>query len=94
MFLKKEEGEVSPEKLTRIYFWGRGHLIFFQVQEMQGSRIFWLRCFRSGLPKFPRKADAAELATEKEEVIAAMSARRLRREAFLFFQSKAKSMTK
>jgi hypothetical protein len=29
MFLKKEEGEVSPEKLTRIYFWGRGHLNFF-----------------------------------------------------------------
>ena len=29
MFLKKEEGEVSPEKLTRIYFWGRGHLKFF-----------------------------------------------------------------
>jgi hypothetical protein len=29
MFLKKEEGEVSPEKLTRKYFWGRGHLNYF-----------------------------------------------------------------
>jgi len=51
MFLKKEEGEVSPEKLTRIYFWGRGHLIFPR-EERRGSRKFWLRCFRSGLPKW------------------------------------------
>jgi len=47
---------VSPEKLTRIYFWGARSLDFF-FQERQGFRIFWLRCFRSGLPKFPRKAD-------------------------------------
>jgi hypothetical protein len=29
MFLKKEEGKVSPEKLTRKYFWGRGDLKIF-----------------------------------------------------------------
>jgi len=54
MFLEKEESKVSPEKLTRKYFFGVRSLdIFFQ--ERQGSRIFWLRCFRSGLPKFPQK---------------------------------------
>jgi hypothetical protein len=29
MFLKKDEGKVSPEKLTRKYFWGRCDLKIF-----------------------------------------------------------------
>ena len=63
MFLKKEEGEVSPEKLTRIYFWGRGHLKFFSKRG-KALEYFGLDVSAAVFPSFPRERESGKTDTQ------------------------------